>query len=152
MFERHRKNECIGAQLTHSPSMPGFIRTALIYDRLSQWPGPRGGDPLGCWPWNACPPQMRQGARAPSPGGPPTPAGPRHKQPRVPPSSASHRPHRRLRKVKDTSKLHISSAMKALSFGEEAAVNDAKLCVSSFCDVIYYCSLGTELRPATHFS
>lgn len=34
----------------------------------------------------------------------------------------------------------------------EATVHGAKLCVSSFCDVIYHRSLGTELRPSTHFS
>lgn len=54
--------------------------------------------------------------------------------------------------ARDTSRLHISPDMKAPRFGGEAAVTGAKLCVSGFGDVIYYRSLGTGLRPSTHFS
>lgn len=54
--------------------------------------------------------------------------------------------------ARDTSRLHISPDMKAPRFGGEAAVTGAKLCVSGFGDMIYYRSLGTGLRPSTHFS
>lgn len=112
-------------------------------------PGPWGGDPAGGAPFGVLvveghPPRGGRGGRGSFPGeahphGPPCPSPP-------PPAPSSRG------KVKDTSKLHISSDMKAPSFGGEAAVNGAKLCVSGFCDVIYYRSLGTELRPSTHFS
>ena len=66
--------------------------------------------------------------------------------PLLPPASSSHL------KVKEASRLHISSDMKAPRFGGEAAVSAAKLCVSRLCDVIYHRSLRTEPRPAAHFS
>ena len=66
--------------------------------------------------------------------------------PLLPPASSSHL------KVKEASRLHISSDMKAPRFGGEAAVSAAKLCVSRLCDVLYHRSLRTEPRPAAHFS
>ena len=66
--------------------------------------------------------------------------------PLLPPTSCSHL------EVREASRLHISSDVKAPRFGGKAAVGAAKLCMSRLCDVIYYHSLRAEPRPAAHFS
>lgn len=108
--------------------------------------GPASGIPLGVLGERSTPgallAEQGAGARAPTAGAlhPPEPAT-AQQAPSHPPTLRS-----------DTSKLHISSDMKTLSFDGEAAVNGAKLCMSSFCDVIYYRPSETELRPSAHFS
>ena len=123
--------------------MLDFIRMALIYGCLSPWPPVlRGG---ACWP--AVPLGCR-GGTPPVAGAPHArpPWTPRQHLPLLPPAPSFQL------MATYTSRLHVSPDMKAPCFGGEAAVIGAKLCVSSFGDVIYYHSLGTGLRPSTHFS
>lgn len=145
-FERHCKKMSVSAPqlvpqslITYEPPRPDLIRTALIYGGL---PGVRlfcqllGQSAL----WGAGGGTLFIRSCLRKPRAPPGPTGvPITEDPAPTGSFCAHPQHRALDTLRSETVLSSVSVQteKPGAFGGEATVDGAKLCMSSFCDVIY---------------